>query len=95
MPEIKVTIPESTLLKMLLRGVLNLSFVDQIQKEACRAKIGKRKGIKTLDGIVTYFERISDDEVVVLTAYYVGRENESIGSRAVALSGLLTNIIRN
>lgn len=95
MHEVKVTIPELTLLKMLLRGVLNLSFIDQIQKEAYRAKIGKRKGIKTLDGIVTYFERISDDEVVVLTAYHIGRENESIGNRAVALSGLLTNIIRN
>ena len=94
MSRTKVIIPQKTIVKMLLRGVLNLSFIDEVQKQAQRAKVGKRKGLKTLDGIVTYFERVSDDEVVILTAYHVGRENENIQGRAVALSGLLANMIK-
>lgn len=94
MPDIKVTIPPKTLLKMLLRGVLNLSFVDETKKQSHRVEVGKRKGLKTHDGVVTYFERISEDEVVVLTAYHVGRENENVQNRAIALSGLLTELIQ-
>lgn len=90
----KVIIPETTLLKMILRGVLNISFMDQIKKEAARIKVGQRKGIRTQDGIVTYFERINEGEAVVLTAYHVGRENESVKKRAIALTGVLVNMIK-
>jgi len=93
MCSIKVTIPATTLIKMLLRGVLDLSFINFVVKEAPSMKINERKALKTISGIVARFEKISNDEVVVLSAYIQGRENESIQKRAIALSGMLTQIL--
>lgn len=93
MSSIKVTIPATTLIKILLRGVLNLSFIDLVVKEVPSMKINERKALKTLNGIVARFEKVSNDEVVILSAYIQGREQESIQKRAIALSGMLTQII--
>lgn len=85
--------PPSTLIKILLRGVLDLSFIDLVVKETPSMKINERKALKTLSGVVTRFEKVSNDEVVILSAYIQGREKESIQKRAIALSGMLTQII--
>lgn len=92
MAEHLVNIPPTTLLKMLLRGIYNISFIDEVLKESEKMQSGTRKGIRTLDGIIVYFEK-RDDTIIVLSAYLVGHENDVLDSRITALSNLLISII--
>ena len=87
-----VTIPPTTLLKMLLRGISDLSFIDEILKDSPNCQIGERRGLRTLGGIVTYYEK-TIDEIIIVTAYLQGRESERLDMRIVALSNLLISMI--
>ena len=87
-----MVIPRKTILKLLLRGIDDLSFIYTIKKDAKTKKDG-RYGIRT-KGIVAYYEK-DHASLILLTAYKVGQENESITSRAIAISGMLISFIKN
>jgi hypothetical protein len=90
--EHQVNIPPTTLLKMLLRGIYNISFIDEVIKVSDKMHCGDRKGIRTLDGIIVYFEKV-EDTTIILSAYLVGHEDEVLDNRITALSNLLISII--
>jgi len=89
---LSVTIPPTTLLKMLLRGISDLSFIDEVMKDSHNCNIGERRGLRTLGGIVTYYEK-TKTEIIIVTTYLQGREEEKLDERIVALSNLLINMI--
>lgn len=89
---LSVTIPPTTLLKMLLRGISDLSFIDEVMKDSHNCNIGERRGLRTLGGIVTYYEK-TQTEIIIVTTYLQGREEERLDERIVALSNLLINMI--
>lgn len=90
---LSVTIPPTTLLKMLLRGITDLSFIDEVMKDSHNCNIGERRGLRTLGGIVTYYEKTINDEIIIVTTYLQGREEERLDERIIALSNLLINMI--
>jgi len=89
MNDIKITIPPLTFVKFFLRGINNFSPMREIQKRAKSTLVNERVGFRTSDDIVVYFEKISLFECVVLTAYRVGKDKETVSYRAVALMGIL------
>jgi hypothetical protein len=88
-----VTIPPTTLLKMLLRGICDLSFIDEVMKDSHNCKIGERRGLRTLGGIVAYYEKTTNFEIIIVSTYLQGKEEERLDERIVALSNLLINMI--
>ena len=52
-----IDIPPTTLLKMLLRGIYNISFIDEVIKESKKMNSNERRGLRTLDGIIVTLKK--------------------------------------
>lgn len=87
--DFKIIIPPLTFIKIFLRGIGDFSFIREIKKNISKMETGERKGITTQKGVAVYFEKVSQYEAVVVTAYNIGKEKEDISKRAEALFGIL------
>jgi len=87
--DIEVIIPPKTVLKMLIRGITDLSFIGEIIKDAKQVQDGKKRRLR-VNGLITYYTKHAN-QIIVLSTYLVGREDEVVDKRIRALFGLLIN----
>jgi hypothetical protein len=87
-----INIPPASLLKIILRGINNLSFIDEVIKESSSMIFGERRGLRTQDGIIVYFEK-GNNQVTIVSAYLIGREHDILTERIKALFGYLIQIV--
>ena len=74
------------MIKILLRGITDLSFIVEVLRDSAAKHSGKYR--IRVNGVIAVYIK-NDQYIHLLSAYLVGRENEPIENRIKGLFGLL------
>jgi len=81
-----------TLIKMVLRGIIDISFVVDLYGVMNQVKIGERNGVEMQNGDRVGAVKLSANEAMIITAYNKNRAHEDVSGKLEMLLNSLFKI---
>lgn len=88
----QIVIPNKTFIKIILRGIFDFSFIDEIKNS--NLDVGERSGLEMANGQLIFFEKTDCNKIVVISAYHKSKKDEPIKKRVNAMMMYLVSILK-